>query len=447
MSDAESRTRTWLLPMLSRVASTAVRSFYRFRVEGIPPPAEGPVLFVGNHPNSLIDPAFVAAAAGRPVRFLAKAPLFTDRAIGWLIRASGAIPVYRRQDDPELVGRNQSVFEAVHRALEAGFAVGIFPEGLSHSEPSLAELRTGAARIALGAAGCLGHDFPIVPVGMILREKERFRSEACALVGEPVRWDDLRDRREDDVDAVRELTRRIDAALREVTLNVEHWEDLPILECAEALYAAELGLEHGRADRVRRIRQMSDNLSRLRRTDPASIEDLHRSVEGFSRTLEALGIDAAELDTVPRLRTAFAWAVRRAALFLVGGPIAAVGAILLFVPYRLTRWIAEQPGLDPDERATWKVMAGAMSYLAWTLLVAITVGILIGWPWAAAAFMALPPLALATYRFRDMWADACTDVRRYVALRRRSDLRIWLLELRRELAESLESLRKLGEPS
>lgn len=445
MSEAGSNSRTWLLPVLSRVASTAVRSFYRFRVEGATPPAEGPVLFVGNHPNSLVDPGFVAAAAGRPVRFLAKAPLFTDRMIGWLIRASGSIPVYRKQDDPALMGRNRSLFEAVHQALEQDSAVGIFPEGLSHSEPSMAELRTGAARISLGAAGRMGHDFPIVPVGMILREKERFRSEAYALVGEPVNWDDLRNCGEDDVDAVRELTRRIDAALREVTLNVENWEDLPILQCAEALYAAELGLEQEPGDRVRRLRQMSETLSRLRRSDPASIEDLYRSVEQFSRTLEALGIGAAELDTVPRLRTAFAWAVRRTALLVVGGPIAAAGSILLFVPYRLTRWIADQPGLDQDERATWKIMAGTMSYLGWALLIAITVGILISWIWAAAVMIVSPPLALVTYIFRDMWVDACMDVRRYVALRRRSDLRTWLLELRRELAESLEHLRRDSE--
>lgn len=445
MSEARSNSRTWLLPVLSRVASTAVRSFYQFRVEGATPPAEGPVLFVGNHPNSLVDPGFVAAAAGRPVRFLAKAPLFTDRTIGWLIRASGSIPVYRKQDDPALMGRNRSLFEAVHQALEQDSAVGIFPEGLSHSEPSMAELRTGAARISLGAAGRMGHDFPIVPVGMILREKERFRSEAYALVGEPVNWDDLRSCGEDDVDAVRELTRRIDAALREVTLNVENWEDLPILQCAEALYAAELGLEQEPGDRVRRLRQMSETLSRLRRSDPASIEDLYRSVEQFSRTLEALGIGAAELDTVPRLRTAFAWAVRRTALLVVGGPIAAAGSILLFVPYRLTRWVADQPGLDQDERATWKIMAGTLSYLVWALFIAITVGVLISWIWAAAVMIASLPLALVTYRFRDMWVDACMDVKRYVALRRRSDLRTWLLELRRQLAESLELLRRDSE--
>lgn len=445
MSDAGSESRTWLLPVMSRVASTAVRSFYRFRVEGGTPPPEGPVLFVGNHPNSLVDPGFVAAAAGRPVRFLAKAPLFTDSLVGWLVRASGAIPVYRKQDDPSLLGKNRSVFEAVHAALEEGFAVGIFPEGLSHSEPSLAELRTGAARISLGAAARLGRDFPIVPVGMILREKERFRSEAFALVGEPVQWEDLRDRPEDDVDAVRDLTHRIDAALREVTLNVERWEDLPILECAEALYAAELDLEHGPGDRVRRMRQMSETLSRLRRTDPASVETLHSAVERFSRTLEAFGVSAGDLDTVPRLRTAFAWAARRFVLLGIGGPIAFVGAVLLFVPYRLTGRIARRPGLDSDERATWKILAGAVLYVVWIILVAIAVGLFFGWPWSVVVVVMSPALALLTYRFRDMWEDACMDVRRYVALRRRSDLRTWLLELRHELAASLEALRGQGE--
>ena len=83
----------------------------------------------------------VTAAADRPLRWLAKAPLFDERLVGPLVRATGSIPVYRRQDDPDLVERNASVFEAVHYALAGGAAVGIFPEGLSHSEPSLARLR------------------------------------------------------------------------------------------------------------------------------------------------------------------------------------------------------------------------------------------------------------------------------------------------------------------
>src|SRR5690606_25587955 len=183
--------------------------YYRVRFRGAAIPPAGPVLLVANHPNSLIDPMMVAAAAGRPVRFLAKAPLFDDPKTSWLVRAAAAIPVYRRSDDPALVGRNDEMFSAVHQALANGAAVAIFPEGISHSEPSLAPLRTGAARIALGAASVIGGAFPVIPVGLDFRDKERFRSEALSLVGQAVSWDDLAALGTDDPDAVRELTERI----------------------------------------------------------------------------------------------------------------------------------------------------------------------------------------------------------------------------------------------
>ena len=66
----------WLLPVFSGVCSAATRLFYRFEVRGPAPPGTGPLLLLANHPNSLVDPALVSAAAGRRVRFLAKAPLF-----------------------------------------------------------------------------------------------------------------------------------------------------------------------------------------------------------------------------------------------------------------------------------------------------------------------------------------------------------------------------------
>ncbi|MBL8974611.1 MAG: 1-acyl-sn-glycerol-3-phosphate acyltransferase, partial [Myxococcales bacterium] len=55
----------------------ALRVFFR-RIEIVGAervPATGPVIFVLNHPNALIDPAFLLCLAPRPVSFLAKAPL------------------------------------------------------------------------------------------------------------------------------------------------------------------------------------------------------------------------------------------------------------------------------------------------------------------------------------------------------------------------------------
>ena len=65
----------WLLPTLGRLSQLVAHGFYRLTLTGETVPPEGPVLLVANHPNSLVDPMFVSCAAGRPVRFLAKAPL------------------------------------------------------------------------------------------------------------------------------------------------------------------------------------------------------------------------------------------------------------------------------------------------------------------------------------------------------------------------------------
>ena len=83
----------WLLPLFPRIARGAAFTYYRIRYGGEAVPRAGPVLLVANHPNSLLDPVLVVAAARRPVRFLAKAPLFVDPKVGWLVKAAGAIPV------------------------------------------------------------------------------------------------------------------------------------------------------------------------------------------------------------------------------------------------------------------------------------------------------------------------------------------------------------------
>lgn len=96
-------------------------------------PRDGPVLLVANHPNSLLDPMLVAAAARRPVRFLAKAPLFTDKRVGWLMRAVGAIPVYRRSDDPAQMERNEEMFRVEWREARHEWPSPVHDSGRSQA--------------------------------------------------------------------------------------------------------------------------------------------------------------------------------------------------------------------------------------------------------------------------------------------------------------------------
>ncbi len=68
--------------------------------ERVPP--DGPVLLCINHPNNLIDSLLVGAVVERTVHYLTTAALFRNALVRKFLRACGAIPVYRRQDDPDI---------------------------------------------------------------------------------------------------------------------------------------------------------------------------------------------------------------------------------------------------------------------------------------------------------------------------------------------------------
>ncbi len=429
------RLPVWLLPVFSQVSSLAVRTFYRLTVAGERVPRTGPVLLVANHPNSLMDPALVAAVAGRPVRFLAKAPLFTDPLVGFLVRGSGALPVYRKHDGVE--GSNDDTFRAVDAALAAGAAVALFPEGMSHSEPSMAPLKTGAARIALGGAALLGGALPIIPVGLVFRRKDRFRSEALAVVGQPVEWADLALRGVADHEAVRALTERIEGALHAVTLNLERWEDAPLVETAEAVYSAEIPTDPSPAARVVRLKRTTDALARLRHDRPGEWEHLARDVHAHARLLRVLRMTPVKVKASASAAEAARWTFRQLTVLRSLLPVAAVGMVLYYVPYRLTGVLADRAKPPVDIRATFKALVGAALHVVWTVLLAVAVGVMWGWGWGLVALVVLPALAFLTVVVVDMWRQASGEARRFFVRARRGEALLELRERQRALAQRL----------
>ena len=438
----------WLLPYLSAVSAAGVRLYYRASRDGQVVPPSGPVLLVGNHPNSLLDPAFVAWVASRPVRFLAKEPLFRDRLIGWLVRASGSIPVYRKHDDPTMVARNDETFRAVFEALGGGSAVALFPEGISHSEPALAPLKTGAARIALGALPSVGHPFPIIPVGLVFRAKDRFRSQAHAVAGAPVEWDDLATRSADDHDAVRELTERIERSMRLVTLNLARWEDEAVVRTAEAVWSATRPVDPAPAARTARLATTADALARLRASGDARWEVLARDVREYARILRVLGLRPQDVANRTSISAAVRWAFRR--LTVVGiamGAVAAAAIAVFWLPYRLTGFVASRMTRDKDTVSTYRVLGGAVIFLLWIFALSLVAAAAWGW-WAACIAMAgMPALAVAGLAAAEYsWWTIATARRWLVA--RRGDPRIDALRARQgELSRRLEEALAATEPA
>jgi glycerol-3-phosphate O-acyltransferase/dihydroxyacetone phosphate acyltransferase len=436
----------WLLPALSALSSFACRVFYRFSVEGPRPSRSGPLLLVANHQNSLFDPALVVAAAERPVQFLAKSTLFSDRRVGWLVRASGAIPVYRSHEVVEAADKNVKTFDSVFERLGGGAAIGVFPEGASHSEPSLIPLKTGVARIALGYYDRNQTVFPLVPIGLLLRDKGVFRSSALALRGDPVEWSDLAGRGAKDREAVRALTERLDAALREVTVNLERWEDQPLIETVEAIWTASEDPTADRLERVRRSQVVSEALSSLRRSGNDDWQDLADRVTTHRHRLSRLGLRPIDLSVRTDLPTSIRWAARRLHLLLpMAFVLAVVGHLLFLPPFVVMDWVIRAIAPDEDQRSTYKALIGAPLYLVWIL----TLAGLSWWQWgplSGSIVLLLTPIVgglgmLIRERLRGSWSD----IRQFFKLKSRGRLVERLKEDQSDLVSRLVvAYKKLG---
>jgi 1-acyl-sn-glycerol-3-phosphate acyltransferase len=430
----------WLYRAMPLIGELAVRSYYRVTVAGARVPAEGPVLLVANHNNSLVDPALVAATAGRNVRFLAKAPLFSHPLIGWLVRGVGSVPVYRQQDDPTLVSQNLDSFRAVHQVLAAGDMVGLFPEGISHSASRLAPLKTGAARMAIGAAAQLQHDFPIIAMGLVFRDRDTFRSEAHVIIGEPFAWNDLV-RDVNDRTTVRALTDRIEQAMRRVSVNLEQWEDEGLVRTAEQVWRAEFGAENTPAAEVERLRVITEALRELREGGEHPWRETAIELRAHGRALRKIDLTPEDLVLTITTGDAARWMLRKLPLVPLL-PISLVGAVFFWPPKQLAVWGADYTArLEGDDTVvTHRILVGGVAFPLWIVATSIAMGIWAGWSAGVLFALVQPFWAFAALRVGERRQAMWTAIRRFMLRRFIGDRLDTLRASQRSLAAKLQSL-------
>lgn len=430
--------------LIRALVSLVVRLFFRLDPPVDPHHAlsfDGSVIFVGNHPNGLVDPAIVFALAKRQVTFLAKAPLFSLPVLGWLLKGVGALPVFRKQDGADTT-KNEGVLSASVDALVAGRAISLFPEGKSHSEPQLAELKTGCARIALDAAR-RGAQVRIVPVGLTYAEKHRFRSHVHVDVGDAVEVKSfLEGPGADGFEAARQLTQAIADALSKVTLNLAAWEDLPIVQTAEALYALEF---HEKEGDLERQRAFARGMTLLRDEEPERFEALKSQVVEFRRRLDLARVSPRELTFEYRPAAVLLFTLRNL-VWLFGLPMFVLGMAVFFVPWWLPQLAVNAMKPEKDVEATVKMLTAMVLAPVWWALAVVVCAVSSGPLLAFIALLGVPALALFTRYFLERRMAALHDLRIFGVFWSRRRLKASLLSDGQALAKEIARLAEEYRP-
>lgn len=364
---------------LTFIADVALKAAFRgIEIEGRDLiPKNRPTLVVANHFNGFVDPVIMVKVFRRLPRFLAKATLWNVKVARPFLKLAGIIPVYR-PEDRQGVGGNESTFADCHEVLRENGFVAIFPEGTTHDDPYLAKVRTGAARIALGAKAEGVEGLVIVPIGLTFEDKLALRGRVVTEVGRPIELDADIDEfvrsgeavAEGNVDAVHRLTDEIADRLREVSPDYTDNRERRTFELAGAIAARSDLASYWHEPSFAETTHQAKALAAAPTEEQADVCD---RVAEYNLDLTLTGISDEEL--VPGYTRGRLWRdlLIYAVILAVLAPFVVVGVIVNIVPYWITKWASSRPEV-PVTKGTVRLLVGIAAFLITWIVFAFFVG-------------------------------------------------------------------------
>jgi len=374
-------------------------------------------LFASNHVNGILDPILVFLTSGSDISPVAKSTLWDVPVLRWLLGVVDSVKIVRRTDDPtKLGGSNDRVFDEVAAWLAGGGNILIFPEGTSHNEPHLVELKTGAARMLRRACEVGSADgLTIQSIALEFDAREEARSRVLLIYGPVRRVADFDPTSEGFIERV---TERVRQDLTERLVEGETWEERRVLGLAAEMLANDAGDRSlaawsalGRELAAAKDTPAAAAASGLRPPAAAEASGLRppaaaeasgprppaealEAVRAYSATLDRLKITDAEVLGARNKGAAHTLYLLLTLLF------AAVGLVAYALPRFVTNGIADRVK-SKDETGTLRLGAALVFYPLWAVVLVSLALIFAPIPWG----VALATLAVVAPFLSIGWVD------------------------------------------
>ena len=296
---------------IRRLVQMGLKTFFReLEVNGLENvPTDRGGIVVAWHPNGMVDPALIFSLFPRTLVFGARHGLFKWPILGWLMRTIGTVPIYRRQDltgmsiEEQRIKNTESLDILVSRIGDGSFSA-LFPEGVSHDDPCLRQLKTGAARI-FDAAYQTSEPSKrpvIIPVGLHYDHKQRFRSSVLVNIHPSIElpealWNEVDQRTRLDA-----LTNQMESTLTEVIYAMEDWEmhrnfhRAALLVRAERLSSESSVRSASISERMIGVARLWEGYHRRKPEYPKEVDAIVARIEQYRLNMESLGLLDHQLD-------------------------------------------------------------------------------------------------------------------------------------------------------
>jgi glycerol-3-phosphate O-acyltransferase/dihydroxyacetone phosphate acyltransferase len=343
-----------IIPMITSlfrlIVKIAVRIFFRkievTNLEALP--KKGPMIVAANHPSTFMDASVVGSFLKQKPRFLVKGSLFNTAFSKWLLTNMRAIPVQRAQDSPGGKINTSFLFSKCYERLEEGDTILIFPEGVSMHGRQLHKIKTGAARIALGAEAA--NDFnlgmKIVTIGLNYSNPRLFRSDLYLTIKEPIEVKDwkelyLKDERE----ASESLTEKIKEQLHDQIIITQDAEEDHLLERIEDVYKGRLldkfdwDSKDAEAN-FQASKGLEQALRYFKETDADRVADLKNKLENYFHNLDQLRLNDDLFENTQERSSFLRAGLEQLGYLTFGFPIWLYGFLNNYLPYTLPSRLA-----------------------------------------------------------------------------------------------------------
>lgn len=442
-----------LYSVLKSIIRIAIKIFFKkIHVQyEAPIPDSTPLIIAANHPSTFMDAMVISAYVKQPLYFLSKGSLFTGRFLQFIFNSLHMVPIYRKQDDISRMDRNEEIFRRCFQFLSERKALLIFPEGVSIGDRRLYKIKTGTARIALGAEASHGYKLgvTIVPVGLNYTDVGIFRSELYIRFANPIGLSHYHQmHREDSKGAVNALTDQVKERLETHTINIES-KDLEILvESIETLYKSRLSEETGlsldeKPDDFELSKGILDAVSYFSHQDPQRLASVSNRINTYIGHLDRIRLkDDLFQERSPNRslpRDAFGTAI----FVLYGIPIYLYGVANNYPAYKLIDALTGRFSSAIEYQGPVKLVLGLLLYpLIYALQCWVVASFATHWWIPALYVLTLPTSGFFALHF---W-DRINQVQSFLSLIStfygRSPFIAGLMQQRLDIMEALEEAHK-----